>query len=142
MNLHQKQIAICLYFLMYVVSGVQHLLNRRKKVENLKKKIKSNFDINLLLPDSLYVICIVLTTILEIVGSSLIVLNYLHFIKLPSTVVRIIIQLFLLFLILVSIFIHHPFQPKKIPFFSNISFFGSLLYIYGDIEEYEKKYPH
>ena len=125
----KKKIAIVLFFIMFIYSGIDKILNFSKKVNGLSNKLS-------FLPKYINKIGMCLVILLEIIGSSLIIL-YIFFkkkLKLTNKIRKLIYILFLLFLIVVTILYHPPEKKKMIPFLSNLSHFAAILYLFNDFE--------
>ena len=117
-----KNIAIILFFIMFIYSGINKIIKFNIKTIILQKKIN--------LP---YIICafgMVLVILLETIGSLIIYYNLFNKNKI-RIITNITYLLFLLFLIVVT-FIYHPPTDKIIPFLSNVTTFAGLLYLYAD----------
>lgn len=120
-----KKIAIVLFYIMFLYSGVNKILNFNTKVDILGKKTNLPYVIN-----SLGMIGVVL---LEIIGSGIIILYSFNKIQKYKKLVQITYLLFLIFLVVVTILYHPPSKQKIIPFLSNLSHFSALLYLFADI---------
>ena len=120
-----KKIAIVLFFIMFLYSGIMKIFRFEKKVKFLKTKTGLPLVIN-----QLGMIGVIL---LEIIGSLIIILHYLapNMIK-SKLIVKFTKIMFLLFLIVVTILYHPPSRKMMIPFLSNLTTFGGLLYIYAE----------
>lgn len=119
-----KKIAIILFFVMFLYSGINKILNFNKKVSGLKSKVNLSEDIC-----SLGMILVIL---LEIVGSLVIYYNIIN----PGQfryITDLIYKAFLLFLVVVTA-IYHPPTDKIIPFLSNVTTFAGILYLYADFK--------
>ena len=124
MNLDQltiKEVAIVLFFIMFVYSGIRKIPNFVKNTKGLSKKTGLPFPIN-----ELGMIGVIL---LEIIGSLIIVYYFLGG-NVSKEIVKKICEIYLLFLIVVT-FLYHPPTDKMIPFLSNVTTFGGLLLIYN-----------
>lgn len=123
-----KKVALFLFFMMFIYSGIEKIFNFEKKIIRLEKYLPN-------LPNKLYEIGLVLVILLEIFGSLLILLNQVTKDRIfPLWIEKICFLLFFLFLITVTFIFYNPFQNKKmIPFLANLTTFGGLLYIYTDI---------
>lgn len=117
-----KTIAIILFFVMFIYSGVNKILKFNNKTKILQKKIN--------LPYSICAFGMILVILLEIIGSLIIYYNLFNKNKL-RIITNITYLLYLLFLIVVT-FIYHPPTDKLIPFLSNLTTFAGLLYLYAD----------
>ena len=120
-----KKLAIVLFFIMFLYSGVMKIFRFDKKVKVLKTKTGLPLIIN-----QLGMIGVIL---LEIIGSIIIILHYIkpNLIK-SKMIVNLTKILFLLFLIVVTALYHPPSRKMMIPFLSNLTTFGGLLYIYAE----------
>ena len=124
MNLDQltiKQVAIVLFFIMFVYSGIRKIPNFVKNTKGLSKKTGLPFPMN-----EMGMIGVIL---LEIIGSLIIVYYFLGG-NVSKEIVKKICEIYLLFLIVVT-FLYHPPTDKMIPFLSNVTTFGGLLLIYN-----------
>tara|TARA_B100000683_G_C11977165_1_gene344046 strand:+ start:41 stop:421 length:381 start_codon:yes stop_codon:yes gene_type:complete len=124
MNLDQltiKQVAVVLFFIMFVYSGIRKIPNFVKNTKGLSKKTGLPFPIN-----EMGMIGVIL---LEIIGSLIIVYYFLGG-NVSKEIVKRICEIYLLFLIVVT-FLYHPPTDKMIPFLSNVTTFGGLLLIYN-----------
>jgi uncharacterized membrane protein YphA (DoxX/SURF4 family) len=122
MNL--KSIAIVLFFVMFIYSGVNKLSDFNKKVKILEKKTGLPHIINVL-----GMICVIL---LEVFGSLIMISYFMMRNLINIQYIKYINLLFLAFLIVVT-FLYHPPNDKLNPFLSNMTTFGGLLYIYADL---------
>ncbi len=121
-----KKIAICLFFTMFIYSGIMKIFRFTKKVKFLQKKTKLPLLIN-----QLGMIGVIL---LEIIGSLIIIVHYLYpQAKIPVTLIKFIKSLFLIFLVVVTLLYHPPSKKVMIPFLSNLTTFGGLLYMFSDL---------
>ena len=124
MNLDQltiKQVAVVLFFIMFVYSGIRKIPNFVKNTKGLSKKTGLPFPMN-----EMGMIGVIL---LEIIGSLIIVYYFLGG-NVSKEIVKRICEIYLLFLIVVT-FLYHPPTDKMIPFLSNVTTFGGLLLIYN-----------
>lgn len=117
-----KKIAVLLFFIMFIYSGINKITKFTQKTLILKQKIG--------VPYFIAVFGMVMVIILEIVGSLIIYYNLFNKSKIRQ-LTHITYLLFLLFLIVVTL-IYHPPTDKIIPFLSNVTTFGGLLYLYVD----------
>ena len=115
------KIAIILFFLMFLYSGVNKIINYPKKITGL-----DNHTWNML-PKFLLHIGMIGVILLEIVGSIIIILHFWEF-GIPKKIVEMTMYLFLLFLVVVTL-LYHPPTDKIIPFLSNVTTFSGLLLI-------------
>ena len=123
MNL--KQIAIILFFIMFIYSGVNKIIQFDSKVKNLQKKTK--------LPTIINKLGMIGVIFLEIIGSLMIIIYSLNIYKFELNIIKFIYILYLLFLVIVTILYHPPTMKMKIPFLSNLTTFGGLLYLFSDL---------
>ena len=118
-----KNIAILLFFVMFLYSGFTKILNFDKKVLTLQKKTN--------LPHMINVIGMISVILLEIFGSLLVIVDSYY----PNLINKKYIQftyiMFLTFLVVVTL-LYHPPGKHMIPFLSNLTTFGGLLYIYSN----------
>ena len=117
-----KNVAILLFFIMFIYSGIRKIIKFETKTTILQTKIN--------LPYSICAFGMVLVILLEIIGSLIIYYNILNKTNFRS-ITNITYLLFLLFLVVVTI-IYHPPTDKMNPFLSNLTTFAGLLYLYGD----------
>lgn len=117
------KLAVLLFFIMFVYSGFNKIIRFNKKVNNLSKKTGLPYSIS-----SLGMIGVIL---LELLGS-FIILYYFFGGKIDKKLVKRICELYLLFLIVVTL-LYHPPTNKIIPFLSNVTTFGGMLLIYNSI---------
>ena len=122
MNL--KLVAIMLFFVMFIYSGINKLSGFDKKVNILEKKTGLPHIIN-----ELGMICVIL---LEVFGSLIMISHFMMRNLIHIQYIKYINLLFLAFLVVVT-FLYHPPTDKIIPFLSNMTTFGGLLYIYADL---------
>ena len=121
-----KKLAIFLFFIMFLYSGINKIFNFNKKTSNLQKKIGMSFNI--------CAFGMILVILLETIGT--LILYYYYFInnkhdKIHKKYINLIYILFLLFVVVVT-FIYHPPNDKIIPFLSNLTTFAGILYLYMD----------
>lgn len=119
-----KSIAIILFFTMFIYSGFNKISGFEKKVLTLQTKTHLPYIIN--------VFGMISVILLEIIGSFIMILHFLMNNLINIYLVKFTVILFLLFLIVVT-FLYHPPTDKLIPFLSNMTTFGGLLYIYSDL---------
>ena len=111
---------------MFIYSGIMKIFNFNKKVKFLQKKTKLPLVIN-----QMGMIGVIL---LEVVGSLIIIFHYLYpKQKIPVIIIKIIKALFLIFLVVVTLLYHPPSKKVMIPFLSNLTTFGGLLYMFSDL---------
>ena len=121
-----KKIAIILFYIMFLYSGVKKIFNFEKKVIVLQSKTG--------LPKFVNVIGMILVIILEIIGSIIIITNSLRPGYFSKDLVKLTYISYLIFLIVVTALYHPPKYPKgMIPFLSNVTTFAGLLYLYSDV---------
>ena len=123
MSLIEKGVAIFLFFIMFIYSGINKIFSFNNKTKTLQKKIN--------LPYSICALGMGLVILLEIIGPLIIYYNFLNPSKLKE-LTKATYLCFLLFLIVVTI-IYHPPTDKMIPFLSNVTTFSGLMYLYSDI---------
>ena len=132
MNKILLSVAICIFFVQFLYSGIMKIKKYPKKVKILKRKINSTAWSNI------GMICVIL---LEILASLYLVfyLSIYPFIKkekknkkrniLRSLAITCVV-LFLIFMVTVSI-LYHPPAKTLIPFLSNLTTFGAFMIILG-----------
>ena len=123
MQFSGKQLSVCLFFIMFVYSGVMKVINFDKKVDILGKKT--------LLPKILNILGMIGVILLEIIGSIVLVFDTLYENTVSEQIIKFIYILYFIFLVVVT-FLYHPPNSHMIPFLSNVTTFGGLLYIYFD----------
>ncbi len=120
------KVAVLLFFVMFVYSGIMKISGFAKKTKGLSKKTGFPYPIN-----ELGMLGVIL---LEVVGSLIIVSYFwgqdIFGIRLEKEYMKYLLQIYLLFLIVVT-FLYHPPTDKLIPFLSNVTTFGGLLLIYN-----------
>ena len=121
------KVAVLLFFVMFVYSGVMKISGFTKKTKGLSKKTGLPYPIN-----ELGMLGVIL---LEVVGSLIIVAYFwgqkdIFGIRLEKEYMKYLLQIYFLFLIVVT-FLYHPPTDKLIPFLSNVTTFGGLLLIYN-----------
>ena len=116
-----QKIAIVLFFIMFIYSGLMKITNFSKKTAVLSTKTNLPFPIN-----ELGMIGVIL---LEVIGSLYIVYYFLYG-GLDKEIIQKICQAFIVFLIVVT-YLYHPPWDKMIPFLSNVTTTGGLLLIYN-----------
>ena len=136
---NMKKYGILLASIMFFWSGQNKIFNFEKKVETLIKKTN--------LSKNICNIGMILVILLEIIGFLFLLEYYFNmnilyklfnkiniFIVLSQKqVVQIILLSLLIFLIVVTIIYHPPSLEHPIPFLSNLTTFGLLLYVYSDL---------
>lgn len=120
-----KQIAILLFYVMFLYSGINKIFTFQKKVNTLGKKTNLPYTIN--------VLGMIGVIMLEILGSLIIIAHSLNLIKIPKLIVKLTYILYLMFLVVVTFLYHPPTDKKIIPFLSNLTTFSGLLYLYQDL---------
>ena len=118
-----KKVAVILFYIMFIYSGFNKILKFNQKVSTLMSKTNLPYMINML--------GIIGVILLEIFGSLIIILYYFDNKYINKKLFKFVKLLFLLFLIVVT-FLYHPPTDKIIPFLSNLTTFGALLYMYSD----------
>lgn len=129
MNITIQKVAILLFFIMFVYSGINKIPKFSKLVSGLAKKTH--------LPSPINELGMVSVILLEVIGA-LVVVYYFWFgefkfnnIKLISKeTVKYVIQVFILFMIVVTP-LYHPPTEKIIPFLANVTTTGGFLLIYN-----------
>ena len=121
------KVAVFLFFVMFVYSGIMKIIGFTKKTKGLSKKTGFPSPIN-----ELGMLGVIL---LEVVGSLIIVAYFwgqkdIFGIRLEKEYMEYLVQIYLLFLIVVT-FLYHPPTEQPIPFLSNMTTFGGLLLIYN-----------
>lgn len=119
-----KQLAIILFYLMFIYSGVNKIFTFNKKVTVLANKTG--------LPNYINVLGMIGVIILEILGSLILIINSFDNKIIDKKIIKFTNILFLLFLIVVTL-LYHPPNKKIIPFLSNLTTFSGILYMYGDL---------
>lgn len=84
------------------------------------------------LPHIINVLGMIGVIILEIIGSLLMIMYFINNKIVNKHIIQLVNLLFLAFVIIVT-FLYHPPTDKMIPFLSNMTTFGGLLYIYTDL---------
>ena len=121
-----KKVAVFLYFAMFIYSGFNKIIHFQQKVDILGKKT--------FLPYFINVIGMVGVLLLEIIGSSAIILYSIYPIEKYKKFIQLSYILFLIFLVVVTALYHPPSTKKMIPFLSNLTHFSGLLYLFIDLE--------
>ena len=119
-----KQISVILFYVMFVYSGYTKIINFNNKVSTLQLKTKLPYIIN--------VGGMIGVIILEIIGSLIIITHYLKKDLIPLWVVKFVKNIYLLFLVVVTL-LYHPPTDKIIPFLSNVTTTAGMLLIYDKI---------
>ena len=120
-----KKIAVVLFFIMFIYSGISKICLFEQKVDKLKNKTKLPLIIN-----QMGMIGVIL---LEIIGSLIILMYTLNIYKFNIKLIKLIYLLYLAFLVVVTLLYHPPTMKIKIPFLSNLTTFGGLLYLFADL---------
>lgn len=123
MDLSGKQLSVFLFFVMFVYSGFLKILNFNKKVDVLGEKTN--------LPKSINIMGMIGVIILEIVGSIIIVADKFYENLVPNLLTNLVYGLYFAFLVVVTL-LYHPPSTHMVPFLSNVTTFGGLLYIFFD----------
>ena len=122
-TLTTEKIAIILFFIMFIYSGFNKIVSFQKKTNTLTKKTGLPYPIN-----ELGMVGVIL---LELIGS-FIIIYYFFDGDIDKKIVKKVCELYLLFLIVVTL-LYHPPTDKMIPFLSNVTTFGGMLLIYNSI---------
>tara|TARA_Y100000389_G_scaffold191790_1_gene218499 strand:+ start:8917 stop:9306 length:390 start_codon:yes stop_codon:yes gene_type:complete len=123
------EISVLLFFVMFIYSGFRKILNFKKKVEFLSTKTG--------LPSILNNIGMLGVIGLEVFGSLLILLYVFKCNAIDYNLVKFTNIMYLLFLIVVTM-LYHPPWDKIIPFLSNLTTFAGLLFLYILLENKDK----
>ena len=118
MYMKSQQLSVILFFVMFIYSGINKIFNFSKKVNVLSMKTGLP-----LIVSQLGMLCVI---ILELIGSSIIILYFFKCKYVDFNLVKIITNLFLLFLLIVT-FLYHPPWQTPIPFLSNLTTFAGIL---------------
>ena len=113
-------IYIVLFFTMFIYSGFNKIRNFHKKVSILQSKTK--------LPHFINILGMFGVMALEIFGSLIMIAHFYNPKLIPLQLTKIVSILFILFLVVVTM-LYHPPWDKKIPFLSNLTTFAGLLII-------------
>ena len=113
-------IYIVLFFTMFIYSGFNKIKNFHKKVTTLQIKTK--------IPNFINVLGMFSVMVLEIFGSLIMIAHFYDPKLLPLQLTKLVSILFILFLVVVTM-LYHPPWDKKIPFLSNLTTFAGLLII-------------
>lgn len=117
------KIAIILFFVMFIYSGISKIKHFNQKTATLSKKTGFN-----------HIVCNIgmfLVILLEIIGSLYLILYFMFSNSKKNiyhTLAVIITLLFCAFMVVVT-FIYHPPNDKLIPFLSNVTTFAGFLLI-------------
>lgn len=122
-------ISVLLFFVMFIYSGFRKIFNFKKKVEFLSTKTG--------LPNILNNIGMLGVIGLEIFGSLLIILYVFKCNVINYNIVKFTNIVYLLFLIVVTM-LYHPPWDKMIPFLSNLTTFAGLLFLHILLENKHK----
>ena len=110
---------------MFIYSGIDKIINYKKKVQSLKEKINVS-DILL----NIGMICVIL---LEIFAPLIIITRLFIGEKSPRTLKllsNVMFGLLILFMIVVTLIYHPPSKSKLIPFLSNCTTFAGIIFLY------------
>ena len=118
------QVAVVLFFIMFIYSGINKILNFGDKVAMLGKKTG--------LPRIINVLGMVGVIGLELIGSLLLILYFMEIKFVTANLAKFVAFMYLLFLVVVTM-LYHPPWDKLIPFLSNVTTFAGLLLIYERI---------
>ena len=121
------KVAVLLFFVMFIYSGIMKIMGFAKKTKGLSNKTGLPYPMN-----ELGMIGVIL---LEVIGSLIIVsyfwdLKEIFGIRLEKEYMKYLLKIYLLFLVVVT-FLYHPPTDKLIPFLSNVTTLGGLLLIYN-----------
>ena len=105
---------------MFIYSGFSKIKNFQKKVSILQSKTH--------LPNIINVLGMFGVMALEVFGSLIMIAHFYNPKLLPNDLTKLVNILFILFLIVVTI-LYHPPWDKKIPFLSNLTTLAGLLII-------------
>ena len=105
---------------MFIYSGFSKIKNFQKKVSTLQSKTH--------LPHIINVLGMFGVMALEVFGSLIMIAHFYNPKLLPNDLTKLVNILFILFLIVVTI-LYHPPWDKKIPFLSNLTTLAGLLII-------------
>ena len=118
------QVAVVLFFIMFIYSGINKILKLGDKVATLGKKTG--------LPHIINVLGMVGVIGLELIGSLLLILYFMEIKFVTANLAKFVAFMYLLFLVVVTM-LYHPPWDKLIPFLSNVTTFAGLLLIYERI---------
>ena len=118
------QVAVVLFFIMFIYSGINKILKFGDKVATLGKKTG--------LPHIINVLGMVGVIGLELIGSLLLILYFMEIKFVTANLAKFVAFMYLLFLVVVTM-LYHPPWDKLIPFLSNVTTFAGLLLIYERI---------
>jgi len=118
MYANSQQLSVILFFVMFIYSGIDKIFNFSKKANVLSAKTG--------LPLVISQLGMLGVIILELIGSALMILYFFKCKYVDYNLIKIINNLFLLFLIVVT-FLYHPPWKTPIPFLSNLTTFAGLL---------------
>ena len=111
---------VAMFFTMFIYSGFSKIKNFQKKVSVLETKTK--------LPHFINMLGMLGVMILEVFGSIIMILYFSDNKNISTQLTKLICNLFIAFLIVVTI-LYHPPWDKKIPFLSNLTTLAGLLII-------------
>lgn len=113
-------LSIVLFFVMFIYSGISKIKNFQKKVSTLEGKT--------CLPHFINILGLFGVMSLEVFGSLIMIAHFYNPKLIPLNLTKLVSVLFLLFLVVVTM-LYHPPWDKKIPFLSNLTTFAGLLII-------------
>lgn len=119
-----KKIGVLLFYVMFVYSGINKIFNFNSKVPVLVNK--TGF------PVSIASLGMVGVIILEIFGSLIMIIDAYSETTFHDSLVKFTKIMFILFLIVVTLLYHPPWK-QIIPFLSNLTTFGGMIYMYSDL---------
>ena len=111
---------VAMFFTMFIYSGFSKIKNFQKKVSVLESKTK--------LPHFINMLGMLGVMILEVFGSIIMILYFSDNRNISTQLTQLICNLFIAFLIIVTI-LYHPPWDKKIPFLSNLTTLSGLFII-------------
>ena len=120
-----KFIAMSIFFIMFIYSGISKISN----IKNLSKTLEKKSG----LPYTLSTIGIIGAIILEVAGSIILISDKLYPIY-PELLIHFTYLVYFLFIVLVTI-LYHPFSKEPYKFMKNLSIIGALIYMYVDYLE-------
>ena len=113
------------FFIMFIYSGIDKIINYKKKVQSLKEKINVS---DILLNTGM--ICVIL---LEVFAPLIIITRLFIGEKSPKTLKllsNVMFGLLILFMIAVTLIYHPPSANKLIPFLSNCTTFAGIIFLF------------
>ncbi len=111
---------VVLFFIMFIYSGISKIKNFHKKVLILQSKTH--------LPHIINILGMFGVMVLEVFGSLIMISHFYNPKLLPIELTKMVSILFILFLIVVTM-LYHPPWDKKIPFLSNLTTLAGLFMI-------------